>query len=100
MVIAFVQTLSLALSIIGFAAAAFAQEQLLTRRSWLQRVRLGLAPGWEIVEVDGLSDLELSSLRPLLSSTVAPSSVLVRRLPGVGRGAYRTGDQIEPIALV
>lgn len=100
MVMAFIQTISLALAVVGFAAAAFGQEQLLTRRNWLHRVRFGLVPDWEIIELDGLSEKTLSPLRPLLSSGSAPRSVLVRRRPGVGKGAYRTGDQIEPVALV
>lgn len=99
-VVTIVETLSLAFTIVGFAAAAFAQEQIMTRRSWIRRVRLGFAPGWEIVELDSISERALSPLRPLLTASTAPRSVLVRRIPGVGKGAYRTGDQIEPIALL
>lgn len=100
MVVSGVQTLSTSIAIVGAAASAFAHEALWTRRCWLRQVRLGLRPGWDVVELDGFTQESLKSLQPLLSSTQPLRHVLVRRRPGIERGAYRTGDQIEPIAKV
>lgn len=91
-------------SIAGFAAAAFAQESLRARRSWLRHVRAGLVEGWVVLpraQVPATAPLRPFVAAAARSPSAAPASLLCRRGAASGKGAYRSaGENLEPVALV
>lgn len=92
-------------------AAQAASRRLAARRRWLERVAAGAVPGWAVVPLEELSaegfeELSTEGLEtlPLYRATLArelADAVIGRWVPTSDPGgAYRSGERLEPVALV
>lgn len=90
--------IELSFAALGLATTLAAHLSLWSRRRWFERVLFDRVPGWNVVSLDELT--VTSDLRPLFAGIDRIEGVLVRRVEGPAAGAYRTGDRLEPVALV
>ncbi len=87
--------------VIALGVACYVAGVVLSRkrRRWVERVREGAVPGWQVVPRSE-SHLDLSQTPPLFPGGDAGPDVIVRERPKSSGGAYRSEDRDEPWAIV
>lgn len=83
----------------GLVFLLIGMGNLRARRAWLERVLSGREPGWDIVP-RGERLADAAKARPLLVEHEDATHILVRVEPGAAQGAYRTGQELIPWALI
>ncbi len=96
-------TLSAAM-FVGFAALgvllwAVAAARIERRIQWYERIYLGQESNWSIKATEELN-ADLEGLLPLRGSVRTCDAVIVRHHTSRLLGAYRTGEELQPYALV
>lgn len=91
--------MSLALLLIGGMTFVGGLLCIGWRRRWLARIRRGQVSGWTVLPLDELGG-DGQELRPLIFSPRPLREALVRRSTTISQGAYRSGELLEPVALV
>jgi len=84
----------------GFVSYVIGRRGLRRRKVWYEKVASGSVPGWSIVELSDIDDEAIDELAPLFHSPESEIAVLLREVEAPGNGAYRTGSEKIPWALV
>ncbi len=83
----------------GLIAVVVGRWRLDRLSRWFEGVRAGTDPNWTIVGIWEVSE-NIDDLVPLFHQRELATGVLLRLNPGPGEGAYRTGVEQVPWALV
>lgn len=90
---------SFAISLLGAFAAVIATRKIVKRRTWFSQVLLGLVPGWSVLDREGPLSVA-TDIAPLFLGDEEPEGLLVQLQEGQERGAYRTAEELVPVARV
>lgn len=91
----------LVLCVLGFAIFLVSRStyRIERRRKWLQRVFAGSEPNHSIEKLSETT-LDVTATVPLFSSESDCDAVIVKMSSGPPSGAYRSGKELEPLALI